>query len=63
MDLGCLKGVKHHINTGNATPLKQKFRRTPLGFQNKEKEHLQKLLDTGVITPSSSVWASASVLV
>lgn len=63
MDLGCLKGVKHHINTGNATPVKQKFRRTPLGFQDQEKEHLQKLLDTGVITPSSSEWASAPVLV
>lgn len=33
LDLGCLKGVQHKINTGNASPAKQKMRRTPYGFE------------------------------
>ena len=39
------------------------MRRTPLGFENEEEENLKLILDTGVITESSSDWASAPVLV
>lgn len=42
--------------------MKQGMRRTPVGFE-KEEAHLQKMLDAGVIKPSSSEWASAPVLV
>jgi predicted aspartyl protease len=63
LDLGCFKGIKHHINTGDAAPIRQKMRRTPLGFQEEEKQHLQKMLDIGVIRPSNSEWASPPVLV
>lgn len=63
LDLGCFKGIKHHINTGDAPPVRQKMRRTPLGFQDEEKSHLQKMLDIGVIRPSNSDWASPPVLV
>ena len=63
LDLGCMKGVEHHINTGNHQPVKQKLRRTPLGFEAEEEKHLQKLLDGEVITPSVSEWASPTVLV
>ncbi len=63
LDLGCLKGVYHHIDTGTAPPVKERMRRTPLGFQEQEREHLQKLINAGVIEPSSSEWASAPVLV
>lgn len=62
-DIGCMKGVKHSINTGNANPIKQKMRRTPLHFQDQEKSHLEKLLSLGIIRPSSSEWAAAPVLV
>ena len=36
--------------------------RTPLHFQKEEEAHLTKLLETGVIRPSKSEWASAPVL-
>ena len=38
------------------------MRRTPLGFESEERAHLEKLLDSGVIVPSNSEWASAPVL-
>jgi hypothetical protein len=39
------------------------MRRTPLGFQEHEQQHLTKMLNAGVIQPSTSAWASAPVLV
>lgn len=63
LDLGCLTTVKHKIDTKDATPVKQKMRRTPLGFQEHEQQHLTKMLNAGVIQPSTSAWASAPVLV
>jgi len=62
-DLGCLKGVQHSINTGNAAPIKQRMRRTPLGFESEEDKHLQSMLDNNIIRPSFSDWASPPVLV
>ena len=63
LDLGEFAGVKHRIETGSATPIKQAARRTPLGFQDEEENHLKLLLEAGVIRPSSSEWASPVVLV
>ena len=62
-DLGCFTEIKHVIDTGEERPVKQPMRRTPLGFENEEEENLKLMLDTGVITESSSDWASAPVLV
>ena len=62
-DLGCFTAIKHTIDTGEATPVKQQMRRTPLGFQAEEEKHLKSMLDCGVITPSISEWSSAPVLV
>ena len=62
-DLGSFTAVKHHIDTGDARPIKQKMRRTPLGYANEERGHLEKLLEAGVIEPSASKWASPGVLV
>jgi hypothetical protein len=39
------------------------MRRTPLGFQEAEEKQLNKMIETGVIGPSSSNWASAPVLI
>ena len=63
MDLGRFTDIKHPIHTSDAAPIKQKMRRTPLGFEAEEKAHLDKLLESGVIRPSSSEWASPPVLV
>ena len=48
-DLGTFTAVKHHIDTGNSRLIKQRMRRTPLGYANEEQEHLEKLLKAGVI--------------
>ena len=62
-DLGEFTAVEHGIDTGTATPVKQRLRRTPLSFADEEEAHLQKMLKAGVIQPSTSNWASAPVLV
>ena len=62
-DLGRFSAIKHQIDTGHAKPVRQKMRRTPLGFENEEKAHLDTLLESHVIQPSSSAWASPPVLV
>ena len=62
-DLGCYTGVEHRIETLNEIPVKEKFRRTPLAFQDQEKDYLDNLLAQGVIVESNSEWSSAPVLV
>ena len=63
IDLGCLSKVKHKIDTKDAPPVRQRIRRTPLGFEDEERKHLDKMIDAGVIRPSESDWALAPVLV
>lgn len=62
-DLGTFTAIKHSIDTGNAKPIRQPARRTPLSFQAEEAKYLQKRLDAGVVVPSCSAWASPVVLV
>ena len=62
-DLGCFTEIRHSIDTGTERPIKQAMRRTPLGFEKEEEDNLKLMLDIGVITESSSDWASAPVLV
>ena len=38
-DLGTFTEVRHHIDMGNAKPIKQRMRRTSLGYANEEREH------------------------
>ena len=61
--LGNFTAIEHNIDTGDAKPLKQRMRRTPISFANEEKAHLDKMEKAGVIQPSNSEWASAPVLV
>ncbi|XP_056003435.1 uncharacterized protein LOC130049612 [Ostrea edulis] len=63
LDLGNFSEIKQRIDTGDALPVKQRMRRTPAVFQGEEEGHLDKMLEAGVIQPSSSDWASAPVLV
>ena len=63
LDLGRFSAVKHRIATGDARPIRQPVRRTPLGFQAEEEGHLQKMLHAGIVEPSQSEWASPVVLV
>ena len=63
-DMGSFNGnIQHRIDTGDAKPIRQKLRRTPLCFEKEEKEHLDQMLQKGIIETSSSDWASSPVLV
>lgn len=62
-DLGQNDSIKHEINTGNATPIRQPLRRLPIGKREVEQQEVRKMLGRGVIEPSSSSWSSPIVLV
>ena len=61
-DLGNFTAINHSINTGDSLPIKQRIRRSPSKFEGEE-ENLKKMLDSGVIKPSNSAWASVPVLI
>ena len=54
--------VKHAIQT-DGPPVKQQLRRMPEALKAAVKEEVQKMLDRGVVRPSSSPWSSSTVLV
>ena len=62
LDLGHCTLVEHEINTACAAPVKERVRPTPRGFEDEEKRCLDEQLEAGVIRPSSSAWAAATVL-
>ncbi|PIK46224.1 Retrovirus-related Pol polyprotein from transposon [Apostichopus japonicus] len=62
-DLGYTTLVQHKLDTGSARPVKQSARRVPVQLRDQERELLKQMLDTGVIEPSASPWASPIVLV
>ena len=55
--------MKHGINTGSHPPLKERPRRFPPKEQEEIDRQIKQLLDTGMIEPSDSPWASNVVLV
>ena len=62
-DLEKFNTIQHGIDTGTNRPVKQRIRRTPLGFAGEEEAQLKKMLGAGVIRPSVSEWAAAPVLI
>ena len=62
-DLGRTNLVKHTINVGTAKPIKQAPRRQPMAKRQLEEAEVEKMLRQGVISPSSSPWASPTVLI
>ena len=62
-DIGSTQLVKHKIQLTDNAPFKQRHRRIPPSMYQEVRDHLHKLLDTGVIRESESPWASAIVLV
>lgn len=55
MDIGHFTDIQHHMDTDNATPIKEILRRTPFGFEEEEKLHLMDLFRKEIIQPSSSI--------
>ena len=62
-DLGHTTTAQHSIPTTDDVPVAQRHRRIPPNQLAEVKQHLQDLLEKGVITPSQSNYASPIVLV
>ena len=62
-DLGCTDRVKAKIDTGDHNPIKQNPYRLPFSQRQLVQEHIDKMLQAGVISPSQSPWASPIVIV
>ncbi len=61
--LGEIKGVYHHIETGNALLISTAPRRVSPGERRVIAEQVNSMLTRGIIEPSSSPWAAAVVIV
>ena len=61
--LGWTGILRHTINTGNATPIRQQVRRMSLPAKEKVRKLLKDMTKKKVISPSKSPWASPIVLV
>ena len=55
--------TRFNIDTGDAQPKKQLARRIPFAVREEVSQHFEEMESTGVIRPSSSAWASPTVLV
>lgn len=62
-DLGLTSLTEHVIDTGDAKPIKQPFRRTPIAFVKEAKQAIDKLLNQGVICSLKSPWSSHTCFV
>lgn len=61
--LGCAKGVKHVIDTGDSLPIKQRYYPVSPYIQRIIDKEIDEMLALGVIEPSNSAWASPVVMV
>ena len=62
-DFGHTDLVTFKINTGNAKPIRQQYRRLPLEKREAERTEIKRMLAKNIIEESSSPWASPICLV
>ena len=62
-DIGQTSVTEHYILTGDAPPIKQRPRRTPMAFKDDEEKEIKNMLERGIIKESTSPWAAPIVLV
>ena len=62
-DVGHVRRVKHEIKLTDPIPFKERHRRIPPGMYDQVREHLQQMLDSGIIRRSHSPWSSNVVWV
>jgi len=61
--IGLIPDIRHTIDTGDAKPVCTRQWRLPQTARQTIREHCNKMLDAGVIEPSTSPWLSPVVLV
>ena len=62
-DHGHTRVVQHEIDTGKASAIRQPPRRPPRAFEGEEEAIIERQLKAGIITESTSAWASPLVFV
>ena len=62
-ETGCTKATEHKIEVPDPKPFKERPRNIPSGLLEEVKDHLDHMLDVGVIKPSKLAWSNAVVLV
>ena len=62
-ELGRTNRLQHHIRTSDANPIRQTMRRVPMAQRDEMRQLLTRMLQEGVVEPSTSPWASPVVLV
>jgi hypothetical protein len=62
-ELGTCSIGSHNIDTGDAAPIKKPYYRMPFKKYEQLKEHVDRLLENGIIRPSNSPWAAPMHLV
>ena len=62
-EMGCTEASKHKIKVMDPKPFKERPRNIPSGLLEEVKDHLDHMLDVGVIKPSKLAWSNAVVLV
>ena len=62
-EIGCTDTAEHVIKLLDTEPFKERFRQIVPPLVEEVREHIQEMLDGGVICPSQSPWCNAVVLV
>ena len=62
-EMGCTEAAKDKIKVKGPKPFKERPRNIPSGLLEEVKEHLDHMLDVGMIKLSKSAWCNAVVLV
>ena len=62
-EMGCTEAPEHKIKVTDPKPFKERLMNVPSDLLEKVKDHLDHMLDVGVIKPSKSAWSNAVVLV
>ena len=62
-DMGCSNVIQHKIDVGEATPIKARAYRVNPSTQQVIDEHIDNLLECGIIRPSISPWSSPVIVV
>ena len=62
-DHGKTDVIEHTIDTGDAEPIRQRGRRVPHALRPLVEEQIDRMIESGIVRPSNSSWASPIVLV
>ena len=62
-EMGCTEATEHKIEVTDPKPFKERLRNIPSGLLEEVIDHLDHMLNVGVIKPSKFAWSNAVVLV